>query len=63
MSYSYEALDRTHCIINTVQVNLVEHKFYSESEEYKDLIDQAIYLLAEAYQVAGKVLDTEEVSL
>ena len=63
MSYSYEALDRTHCIINTIQVNLVEHKFYSESEEYKDLINQAVYLLTEAYQVVDKKLDIEEVSL
>ena len=63
MSYSYEALDRTHCIINTIQVNLVEHKFYDDCEEYKELVDQAIYLLAEAYQVVGKVLDAEEVSL
>ena len=67
LSYSYEVSDQTRCIItciiSAIKINLVEHKFYNESEEYKDLIDQAIYLLAEAYQVVGKVVDTEEVSL
>lgn len=60
MSYVYEALDRTHCVINTMQVNLVEHKFYDECEEYKELVDQAMDLLAEAYQIAGQAWDFEE---
>ena len=54
MTYAYEALDRTHCIINTIQVNLVEHPFYDANEDYRKLVDSAINSLCEAYQVAGK---------
>ena len=53
-TFSYEALDRTHCVINTIQVNLIEHKFYDNCEEYKKLVDQATEILAKAYQVAGR---------
>ena len=60
MSFAYEALDRTHCIIMQIQTNLIEHKFYDSCEDYKSLVDQACNLLAEAYQVAGREWDTEE---
>ena len=53
-TFSYEALDRTHCVLNTIQVNLIEHKFYDNCEEYKKLVDQATEILAKAYQVAGQ---------
>ena len=58
-TFSYEALDRTHCVINTIQVNLIEHKFYDNCEEYKKLVDQATEILAKAYQVAGREWDKE----
>ena len=58
-TFSYEALDRTHCVINTIQVNLIEHKFYDNCEEYKKLVDQATEILGEAYQVAGREWDKE----
>ena len=54
MTYAYEALDRTHCVINTIQVNLVEHPFYDANEDYRKLVDSAVESLCEAYQVAGK---------
>lgn len=60
MTYAYEALDRTHCIINTIQVNLVEHPFYDESEDYRKLVDSVIEYLSEAYQLAGNAWDIEE---
>ena len=53
-TFAYEALDRTHCVINTIQVNLIEHKFYDNCEEYRNLIDKAVELLSDAYQVAGR---------
>ena len=53
-TFSYEALDRTHCVINTIQVNLIEHKFYDNCEEYRKLVDQTTELLAKVYQVAGQ---------
>ena len=59
MTYAYEALDRTHCIINIIQVNLVEHPFYDDNEDYRKLVDSAIESLADAYQVSGKVWDEE----
>ena len=55
MSFAYEALDRTHCIINTIDVNLVQHGFYTEDEDYRKLVDTAIEALSAAYQVAGHV--------
>ena len=58
-TFSYEALDRTHCVINTIQVNLIEHKFYDNCEEYRKLVDQATEILGEAYQVAGRDWDKE----
>ena len=58
-TFSYEALDRTHCVINTIQVNLIEHKFYDNCEEYRKLVDQATEILGEAYQVAGREWDKE----
>ena len=54
MTYAYEALDRTHCIINTIQINLVEHPFYDANEDYRKLVDSSVESLCEAYQVAGK---------
>lgn len=60
MTYTYEALDRIHCIINNIQVNLVEHCFYDENEDYRKLVDSAIESLADAYQLAGKAWDVEE---
>ena len=59
MTYSYEALDRTHCIINSVQANLTEYKFYNDCEEYRELVDKACELLTDAYQVAGKAYNDE----
>ena len=59
MTYAYEALDRTHCIINTIQVNLVEHPFYDESEDYRKLVDSAVESLADAYQLAGQGWDED----
>lgn len=59
MIYSYEALDRTHCINNSIQVSLVEHKFYDDCEEYRELVDRAIEMLGNAYQVACKVYNDE----
>ena len=58
-TFSYEALDSTHCVINTIQVNLIEHKFYDNCEEYRKLVDQATEILGEAYQVAGREWDKE----
>ena len=55
MSFTYEALDRTHCIINNIDVNLVQHRFYTDNEEYRKLVDTAIEALSEAYQIAGRV--------
>lgn len=55
MSFTYEALDRTHCIINSIDVNLVQHRFYTENEDYRKLVDTAIEALSVAYQVAGRV--------
>ena len=57
--YSYEALDRTHCILMNIQTNLVEHNFYESCEEYRKLLDGACDLLADAYQVAGREWDKE----
>jgi len=34
-TFAYEALDRTHCTISSIQVNLIEHKFYTDDEEYR----------------------------
>jgi hypothetical protein len=53
-TFAYEALDRTHCTISSIQVNLIEHKFYDNCEEYKKLVDQATEILAKAYQVVGQ---------
>lgn len=55
MSFAYEALDRTFCTINSIDVNLVQHRLYTENEEYRKLVDAAIEALSEAYQVAGRV--------
>ena len=55
MSFAYEALDRVHCIINTIDVNLVQHGFYTDNEDYRKLVDTAIEVLSAAYQVAGHV--------
>ena len=60
MTYSYEALDRTHCIIQSIDVNLAQHPFYDTNEEYRKLIESAIDSLCEAYQVAGEVNYEEE---
>lgn len=54
-TFAYEALDRTFCTINSIDVNLVQHRFYTENEEYRKLIDAAIETLSDAYQVAGRV--------
>ena len=62
MTYAYEALDRTHCIINTIQVNLVEHPFYDDNEDYRKLVDSAIESLVDAYQVAARAWDEEELN-
>ena len=62
MTYAYEALDRTHCIINIIQVNLVEHPFYDDNEDYRKLVDSAIESLVDAYQVAGRAWDEEELN-
>ena len=53
-TFAYAALDRTHCTISSIQVNLIEHKFYTDDEEYRNLIDKAVELLSDAYQVAGR---------
>ena len=42
-TFAYEALDRTQCTISSIQVNLIEHKFYTDDEEYRNLIDKAVY--------------------
>ena len=61
-TYAYEALDRTHCIISNIQVNLVEHPFYDDNEDYRKLVDSAIESLVDAYQVAGRAWDEEELN-
>lgn len=55
MSFAYEALDRTHCIINSIDVNLIQHRFYTDNEDYRKLVDAAIEALSDAYQIAGRV--------
>ena len=55
MSFAYEALDRTFCTINNIDVNLVQHGFYTDNEDYRKLVDTAIEALSDAYQVAGRV--------
>lgn len=54
-TFAYEALDRTFCTINSIDVNLVQHRFYTENEDYRKLVDTAIEALSDAYQVAGCV--------
>ena len=63
MSFAYEALDRTHCIINNIDVNLVQHRFYTDNEEYRKLVDTAIEALSNVYQVAGRVDYKQDVEL
>lgn len=50
---AYEALDRTLCAINNIEVNLVEHSFYDENEEYRKLIDSTVKALFQANRVAA----------
>ena len=59
-TFAYEALDRTHCTISSIDVNLVEHRFYTDNEDYRKLVDTAIEALSGAYQVAGRVDDDEQ---
>ena len=55
-TFAYEALDRTHCTISSIQVNLIEHKFYTDDEEYRNLIDKAVEFIKKNPEEVRKII-------
>ena len=42
---------------------LVQHRFYTDNEEYRKLVDTAIEVLSNAYQVTGRADYEQDVEL
>lgn len=51
--YQHEALDRTHVAICTIDDHIYNHPFIEQHQEIRAVIEQALELLASAYQMIG----------
>lgn len=49
----HEVMDRLHVIMGTISDFLVSHPVCDEHEDIKELMESAVYKLAEAYQLTG----------
>lgn len=51
----HEAMDRTAMITDMVDNYLVQHSVFKAEKEFAEKIEKAGMLLAEAYQIVGKI--------
>ena len=51
--YWHEAMDRSHCVTDIIQVMLLEHPAIEQTEDIKNKVLKAQELIAEVYQYCG----------
>ena len=53
--YYHEMMDRLHVVLSTINDHITSHKVCDEHDDIKSKMNEAEDILAEAYQMVGKL--------